>query len=503
MTLRIRIGLTMAILTALTAAAVAAAGYRVTANRLDSEINASIAIVSGSVSRSAGEAQRTCSGPTFQETDAADMPGATDVDNRPSDSGAGRNVPRDLLVQCLDAEGKATPGSPSKEVPISASDRAMASGRDRAATRATQATIDGEPHRVVTVRILSNDAGSGSGPVAGAIQVARSLAERDRVLSALLRRVLLLASGATVAAALAGLWLARRIAQPLVVLTGAAEAIAERGQLDAPLAVTRSTRSETDRLSHAFSTMVDSLRQSREQQARLVQDAGHELRTPLTSLRTNIALLQRADLPVAKRDGILADLSGELLELTTITNELIALSANSLDDDRSAPIDLADLVDTTVARWRRRSGRPIRVIDAGNSGHNGGAGGDSSVVSLPPNGAQRVLDNLLSNAVKFSPEGAAIDVELQRTQTVVSVSVRDRGSGVAAKDLGHVFDRFYRADEARPLHGSGLGLSIVYDMITRHGGTVAVKNHATGGAMFTVVMPLLSSSQIPAKERGS
>ncbi len=497
MTLRIRIGLTMAILTALTAAAVAAAGYRVTANRLDSEINASIAIISSPVSRSASEAQRTCSGPSFQETDAADVPGVTDIDNRPPTRGSGRNVPRDLLVQCLDAGGKPTTHSPSKEVPISASDLAMASGSDRAVTRATQATIDGEPHRVVTVRIRTDDAKRASGLVVGAVQVARSLAERDRVLSALLRRVLLLASGATVAAALAGLWLARRIAQPLVVLTGAAEAIAESGQLDVPLAAAKNTRSETGRLSHAFSTMVDSLQQSREQQARLVQDAGHELRTPLTSLRTNIALLRRSDLPPAKRDGILADLSSELLELTTITNELIALSANSPDDDRPAPVDLVDLVDTTVARWRRRSGHPISVTYSGHD--DGGDVGDSSVVSLPPNGAQRVLDNLLSNAVKFSPEGSAIDVELRRTRTVVSVAVRDRGSGVAAKDLRHVFDRFYRADEARPLHGSGLGLSIVHDMMTRHGGTVAVKNHAGGGAVFTVTIPLLSSAPTPVK----
>lgn len=484
MTLRVRIALTMAILTALTAAAVAAAGYRVTAGRLDSEINASIAAVAGPVSRSPREANRACFGPAFQENDGGEGPGLPDNDGTEKSDRSTRRTPRVLLVQCLTRVGVLTARSPSTEMPITAADRNIAKGTGPA-SKTSQAKIDGEPHRIVIVGVRgTGPKGETRGDV-GAVQISRSLAERNRILSGLLRRVLGSAGAAIVVTALVGLWLARRIAQPLVALTGAAEAIAENGQLDVPLADVGNTRNETGRLSHAFATMVDSLRQSREQQARLVQDAGHELRTPLTSLRTNIALLRRPDLPEAKRNGILADLSSELLELTMITNELISLSSNSAEDDRPTPIDIADLLDDVVSRWRRRSGRPIEVTQP--SGED-----ESWVVLLPRNGAQRVLDNLFSNAVKFSPAPTPIDVQLLRTPTNVSVTVRDHGPGVAPKDLGHVFDRFYRSDEARPLHGSGLGLSIAHDVVTRHGGAVTVANHPDGGAMFIVSIPLVS-----------
>ena len=91
----------------------------------------------------------------------------------------------------------------------------------------------------------------------------------------------------------------------------------------------------------------------------------------------------------------------------------------------------------------------------------------------------RAVSNLVDNALKFSPEGRPVDV----TVTGGVVEVADRGPGVAADDRGRVFDRFYRATEARTLPGSGLGLSIVAQIAELHGGTVTLAPREGGGTV--------------------
>ncbi len=472
MTLRLRIALTTAVLAGAAAAAVATAGYRVAGSRLDAEIDGSLSTARDAVARTDSDARRTCSG----ESGTDPSPGG----GRGRGS-RGARVPRDVIVQCIDANGSVLYASSSTLIPVTTDDVAVADGTGPSERRSRR-DIDDDDHRVLTVRAQT----------VGAVQIARSLEEKGRVLASLLRRTLLLAGLAIVAAAAAGAWLAGRIARPLTRLAAAADEIAETGRLDVDLAVPAARRpgrgaDETARLSHAFTTMLDSLRTSRAAQARLVQDAGHELRTPLTSLRTNIALLRRPDLPAVKREGILADLDAELRELTGITNELVALAADGAADEPPAPVDLATLVVESAQRWRRRSDREIVVrLDPAVQA------GAPVTVSLPPTGAQRIVDNLLSNATKFTSSGA-VEVDLRADDGTAVLSVRDHGPGIDPVDLPHVFDRFYRSDAARALSGSGLGLSIVRDVVRRHGGSVTAANDPGGGARFTVTVPLLRS----------
>ena len=205
-----------------------------------------------------------------------------------------------------------------------------------------------------------------------------------------------------------------------------------------------------------------------------MQDAGHELRTPLTSLRANIEFLQRAhDLPADERDALLAGVRSEIEELGDLFNEVMLLATD--DVTRAEPdteIDLAEIVTEAVERFRRRTERtvgltiePIELL--GN-----------------PTLLDRAVTNLLGNAHKFSPPSKPIEVSLADRK----VTVRDHGPGFAAADLDRVFDRFYRADDARSQPGSGLGLAIVRQIAEQHGGSVAASNVADGGAVvgFTV-----------------
>ncbi|MFF4020145.1 ATP-binding protein [Streptomyces sp. NPDC001843] len=373
-------------------------------------------------------------------------------------------------VQVLGAEGGIVDhGSPV--LPVTARDRVVAGAR--AAGRLAE-------HKDVRVgedlfRIATVSLGDGR----GAVQVAQEFSDTEDLLRALQQRTLALMSAVVVAAGLFGWWLARRITRRLVSLTSAAEDVARTRQLGIQVPV--AGYDEVGRLGRAFDRMLGRLAQSEEDQRRLVQDAGHELRTPLTSLRTNISLLRRIDeLPPATREELVADLGQEARELTDLVNELVDLAAGQSDTEPPQAVDLADIAEDVVGLARRRTGRDIVLRVSGDTTTDGRSGM-----------LQRAVSNLVENAAKFDRDGKApieVNVTGPARPGVVRVEVLDRGPGIADGDLIRIFDRFYRAADARSLPGSGLGLSIVREVATAHGGAPFAFRREGGGAAigFTV-----------------
>ena len=111
--------------------------------------------------------------------------------------------------------------------------------------------------------------------------------------------------------------------------------------------------------------------------------------------------------------------------------------------------------------------------------------GDGGSLTGRPVALERAVRNLLDNAAKFDPTGYPIEVTIQGGH----LEVRDRGPGISATDIAHIFDRFYRSDAARNQPGSGLGLAIVADIAAAHGGQAFAFNHPEGGACFQIVVP--------------
>ncbi|MFF4586551.1 ATP-binding protein [Streptomyces sp. NPDC001388] len=373
-------------------------------------------------------------------------------------------------VQVLGADGTVV-DSGSPRLPVVTADRTVAAAA-AAGGMAEHKDVDvgSDVYRVATVAL-----GGGR----GAVQVAQEFSDTEDLLRALQQRTLLLMTAVVLAAGLFGWWLARRITHRLVILTTAAEDVARTRRLGVQVPVTG--HDEVGRLGRAFDRMLGRLAQSEEDQRRLVQDAGHELRTPLTSLRTNISLLRRIDeLPPAMRDELVADLTQEARELTDLVNELVDLAAGQSDTEPPRRLDLADLAEEVAGLARRRTGRQVLVRASGDTTTHG-----------RPGMLQRAVSNLVENATKFDREGAA-PVEIAVTGPArpgtVRVEVLDRGPGVAEADLTRVFDRFYRAADARSLPGSGLGLSIVREVALAHGGAPFAHRRAGGGSVigFTV-----------------
>ncbi|MET7457540.1 ATP-binding protein [Streptomyces sp. NPDC005574] len=369
--------------------------------------------------------------------------------------------------------GVVDPGSPP--LPVTAADvsHAAASTAGRM-TEHKDVDVGDDVYRIATVSL-----GGGR----GAVQVAQEFSDTEDLLRALQRRTLILMAAVVVAAGLFGWWLARRITRRLVILTSAAEDVARTRRLGIDVPVTG--YDEVGRLGRAFDRMLGRLAQSEEDQRRLVQDAGHELRTPLTSLRTNISLLRRIDeLPPETREDLVADLTQEARELTDLVNELVDLAAGQSDNEPPQRVDLADIAEDVASVARRRSGRVILVHARGDTLTDG-----------RPAMLQRAVSNLVENAAKFDREGTA-PIEIAVTGPAgrrpaagpVRVEVLDRGAGVADPDLVRIFDRFYRAADARSLPGSGLGLSIVREVALAHGGAPFARGREGGGAVigFTV-----------------
>lgn len=322
--------------------------------------------------------------------------------------------------------------------------------------------VGGETYRVFS-QVLDGDR--------GVIQVAREMAEAQRYLADLAWNSVWIGGAAAVGAAGFGWLLAWRITRRLRRLTGAAEKVTATGTLDVEIGSPRDDGrgDEVDRLAVAMRTMLADLARSRDDQQRLVQDAGHELRTPLTSLRTNISVLRRFDeLSPGSRGRLLDDVEGESRELTDLVNELVELATDRRSAEEPVDLELGELAEQVAQRFRRRTGREITVSVVGDDR-----------VQARAHGVERAVSNLVDNALKFDDRGP-VEIRVEGA----GVTVADRGPGIDAVDRDRIFDRFHRAAAARSLPGSGLGLAIVRDVALRHGGSVSVADRAGGGAVI-------------------
>ncbi len=284
--------------------------------------------------------------------------------------------------------------------------------------------------------------------------------------------VLALAIGATV---LAG----RRLVRPLRALTAAARAVETSGFADV---VEVRGQDEIAQLGRAFNQMVRVRRDLEEQRKQTIGDIAHELRTPLATIR---AWLEAVRDGLADNDEALArSLLEEAVQLQHTVDDLQLLSladAGRLELHRqevAVPV-LLDQVRSAMSGPASRAGVALE------------ASGPDAVVLVDPVRVRQVLENLVTNAVRHSPPGASVLVAAVMEGATLRVDVVDHGPGIAAADLGRVFDRFWRADisRARADGGSGLGLAIVRQLVELHGGTVGVRSDPGRETVFTIRLP--------------
>ena len=447
MSLRLKLVLALVALSASATVVVGVFSYRTTSQQLTAQVDESLR---DAVGRLADRRRPDRDGDRF-----GPPPGGPLLGVRPGDRNA-------VTLRVLDADGDVLGGPGTADIPVTPAAREVAASPQRYELY-EDATVVGDPYRVLT---------SGVGGGGGALQAARSVVENRAVLDGLRSRILVAGTLVIAAAAALGWIIARQVTRRLEQLTAAAEEVTATGRLD--VQVPGAGTDETGRLAGAFNAMLAALSRSKEDQQRLVQDAGHELRTPLTSLRANVYALRRADrLSAADRERVLDDLEGETEELTQLVNEVVEVATDRRREPPTEVVVLTPLVERVAARSAQRSGRTVEV-----------RGDGSEVLGRAP-ALERAVANLVENALKFDESGGPVTV----TVAAGRVEVADSGPGMATEDLPMVFDRFYRATAARSRPGSGLGLSIVRDVAESHGGTVFAANRPQGGAVVGFQLP--------------
>jgi two-component system sensor histidine kinase MprB len=317
--------------------------------------------------------------------------------------------------------------------------------------------VSGGDVRVLTI--------SGSGI---ALQIARNLGEVNHTLHRITIYLILIAAGGILVAAALGLAVSRAALAPVRRLTETTEHVSETGDLSQRIEA--GGQDELSRLAASFNTMLGALEESARAQRQLVADASHELRTPLTSLRTNIEVLAgERTLAPEERERLLGDVVEQLGEMTTLIAELIELARAEQHPEEAQDVRLDLIAADAVERARRNRPNVTFTTDF-----------EESLIHGAPSTIERAVANLLDNAAKWSPPGGEVEVAVRGDE----VTVRDHGPGIAAEDLPYVFDRFYRASDARGLPGSGLGLAIVKQVAETHGGTVAAERADGGGTLM-------------------
>jgi len=296
----------------------------------------------------------------------------------------------------------------------------------------------------------------------------------DRAFRASVNRLLLLGGGAAALAALAlGLLLARRATAPARALSQAASALAAG---DRSRRVPEAAEEEFGEMARAFNLMADRIETEDRLRREFASSVAHELRTPLTILRTQVEAVQ--DGVVAADPETLASLHEEILRTGRLIGDLETLgsaAAAGFSLDRR-PVELRPLLEDAT----RELAGPFEARGVRLETHLA-----DLVVQGDPVRLRQVVANLLSNALKFTPPGGVVRVELAGGGEVAVIRVADSGPGIDPDELPRVFDRFFRGRGTRA-SGSGIGLSVVRELVTAHGGKVDVASDPGRGAAFTV-----------------
>jgi two-component system, OmpR family, sensor kinase len=430
-------------------------------------------------------------------------------------------------VEVLDASGNQVPqytdfdalGPPPPMVPTNSA--WLAAHQQKAVT--VPAVTGGENWRVITWAVTYQDPTTGN-PVPGTLVIGEDLGTISQTIGYLARLDVVVSLIIMLGLAVVSVAVVRTNLRPLDDIEETAQDIAA-GHLDRRVP-DRDPRTEVGRLGQSINTMLSQIEtafhaqqeseeaavQSEERMRRFVADASHELRTPLTAIRGFAEYYRqrggvatpdegnRGSLAPADLDRIMQRVEGEASRMGVLVEDLLLLAR--LDQQRPIehrPVDLLVLAADAVQDTRMIApGRPVQLdVEPGKA----------FLITGDEARLRQVIGNLMTNALTHTPDGTPIEVRLRSgflpgpephpgapalPVPAAVLEVADQGPGLTPEQTQRVFERFYRADQARNRKsgGSGLGLAIVSALVAAHGGTATVESAAGQGATFRITLPL-------------
>ena len=287
---------------------------------------------------------------------------------------------------------------------------------------------------------------------------------------------------ALVVSAFASWWLAQHLSAPIRRMQEGARALAGE-RLDVRVSAGLDGRKdEVAVLAREFDAMADRLRANRSALTRLLGDISHELRSPLARMRLALGLARQPGADSARQ---LDRMEREIERLDVLISQVLKLARlNGTDIPfEREPFDVDEMIDEVVrdaAFEGTAKGCKVQTVGAAHS-----------VVSGNRELLRSAIENVLRNAVRYSPQGAPVEVAVERGTAGLTISVRDRGPGVPAGELERIFEPFYRVAESRDRDsgGEGIGLAITSQVMKAHGGTARADNRAGGGFEVQLNLP--------------
>ena len=243
-------------------------------------------------------------------------------------------------------------------------------------------------------------------------------------------------------------------------------------------------------LGSEFNDLVERLNTSEQKRNNFVSDASHELKTPLASIKLLSDSILQNDMDIETVREFVGDIGSEADRLNRMSQKLLSLSRIEDQSDSDCEIVyFAPTVDKVVRMLSPYANESNVAIETSLSD-------DCSILILEDD-LYQIIFNLVENGIKYNIAGGSVRIHVTRSDDNALLTVSDSGSGIPEDSLPHIFERFYRVDKARARKsgGSGLGLSIVRNMVERNNGEIHVESTEGQGTTFTVSFPVFDTEE--------
>ena len=291
-----------------------------------------------------------------------------------------------------------------------------------------------------------------------------------------------------------GLWFSRRAIRPIEAISATAAEIS-LSNLSRRIDVT-GTETELTGLARTLNQMFDRIESAFSQQVRFTADASHELRTPVAVILSHTELALDKQRPAEELRETIETCRRSALRMRSLIESLLTLARFDSGEVKleSRSFDLSRTVGDCIALVRPLAAQRRIAIQMDLA---------PSTATGDPDRIAQVVTNLLTNAIRYNHEQGEVNVSLRSLPSEVVLVVSDTGIGIPPEHLAHIFERFYRVDNARSRKdgGVGLGLAICKSIVVAHGGQISVSSHVGRGTKFEVRLPKAGSRPQPRRRR--
>ena len=301
------------------------------------------------------------------------------------------------------------------------------------------------------------------------------------------KEVIILISSVLLFAIVVGYFVRKGIQLLMKPLNELHEAVEKMSQRNYETRVSVTSKDEIGKLSEAFNEMAAEIQREDEEQRTFLATVSHELRTPISYVKGYSEAIQNNFVEGKEREEAMELIVREANRMERLTNEIfqLARSKNNIEDLELYPIVLAETVRDSVKLLEQQAENKKMTLSV--------ALDENIIVLANEEKLKQIVINVIENAIRYSTVGSKVNIMTKIMKEEAVIEIADNGIGIPSEDLPHITERFYRVNKARSRAdgGSGLGLSIVDQLVTQHNGKLAIVSEVGKGTIVTITIPCM------------